>query len=68
MTEDSIETRVKKFHLLQLPGQPQMMHMGTSYLVHDMWKEIERLQAFIQGCAVCKETWDEEKKKEMKNA
>lgn len=42
-----IKTRVEQFNRLELPGQPRMMHMGTSYLVNDMWKELERLRKAI---------------------
>lgn len=41
---DDLKSRVDQFHRLQLPGQPLMMHMGTSYLVNDLWKEIEKLR------------------------
>jgi hypothetical protein len=34
-----------KFKSLQLPGQPQGMHMGTSYLVSDLMKAVEELWA-----------------------
>jgi hypothetical protein len=39
-----LETRVRQFSMLQLPGQPQGMHMGTSYLVNDLWAEVKRLE------------------------
>ena len=38
-----LEDRINKFHMLQLPGQPMGMHMGTSYLVNDLWHEFERV-------------------------
>jgi hypothetical protein len=41
---DDLRTRVDQFQMLKLPGQPQMMHMGTSYLVGDLWRAIKRLQ------------------------
>ena len=44
MTDD-LRERVRAFERLELPGQPQGMHMGTSYLVSDLWQEIERLRA-----------------------
>lgn len=37
-----LNDRVTKFHLLELPGQPMGMHMGTSYLVNDLWRELQR--------------------------
>lgn len=42
---DELEERVKKFNSLQLPGQPMSMHMGTSYLVNDLWREVQRLRS-----------------------
>lgn len=42
---DPLEERVDQFNSLSLPGQPVMMHMGTSYLVNDLWKEIKRLRS-----------------------
>jgi hypothetical protein len=44
MTDD-LEERVQKFNAMILPGQMQMMHMGTSYLVNDLWREVKRLRA-----------------------
>jgi len=41
---DNLEERVHKFNALQLPGQPIGMHMGTSYLVNDLWREVKRLR------------------------
>lgn len=41
---DELEERVRKFNSLQLPGQPMTMHMGTSYLVNDLWREVRRLR------------------------
>lgn len=42
---DELEKRVQQFNSLSLPGQPMGMHMGTSYLVNDLWREIQRLRA-----------------------
>jgi hypothetical protein len=51
--EESLEDRVNKFNALELPGQPKMMHMGTSYLVNDLWREVkqltERLDVFLHA-------------------
>jgi hypothetical protein len=44
MTDD-LETRVRQFELMELPGQPMMMHVGTSTLVADLWREVKRLRA-----------------------
>ena len=41
---DELQERVLKFTMLQLPGQPQSMHMGTAYLVDDLWSEVRRLR------------------------
>jgi len=38
-----LKERIDKFMLLQLPGQPMAMHMGTSYLVNDLWRELQRV-------------------------
>lgn len=38
---DDLSERVKKFNTLALPGQSPMMHMGTNYLVNDLWREVE---------------------------
>ena len=55
MTYD-LKDRVEKFLCLELPGQPMGMHMGTFYLVQDLWKEVKerradvaRLQDIVQG-------------------
>ncbi len=37
---DDLKNRVNKFGALELPGQPQGMHMGTSYLVGDLWRMV----------------------------
>ena len=41
---EDLEERVLQFNTLQLPGQPMAMHMGTSYLVNDLWAEVKRLR------------------------
>ena len=43
-----LETRIRQFQMLQLPGQPQGMHMGTSYLVNDLWTEVKRLRGLLE--------------------
>ena len=45
--EMTLKERVEAFATMQLPGQPPMMHMGTSYLVNDLWREIQRLNAAL---------------------
>lgn len=42
---DNLSERVEQFRCLELPGQPMSMHMGTSYLISDLWKEVERVTA-----------------------
>jgi len=39
-----LEKRVNQFNMLQLPGQPIGVHMGTSYLISDLWRELQTLQ------------------------
>jgi hypothetical protein len=40
----SLKERVNQFNTLSLPGQPSGVHMGTSYLVNDLWKKILELE------------------------
>ena len=47
MKED-LEKRVLQFNSMQLPGQPMGMHMGTSYLVNDLWREVNGLKKALQ--------------------
>lgn len=44
-TEADLMERVKLFNLMQLPGQIQMMHMGTSYLVNDLARAVRTAEA-----------------------
>ena len=46
--EISLEERVRLFRTLRLPGQGLSMHMGTAYLVGDLWKRIEELEADLK--------------------
>lgn len=48
---DELEERVHKFNSLSLPGQPMGMHMGTSYLVNDLWREVQRLRGLTMRAA-----------------
>ena len=65
-----LENRVSKFNGLALPGQPHSMHMATSYLVNDLWREVrdladeldaarEEIERYAVGvCEVCQhERW-----------
>ena len=38
---ENLRLRVNQFHMLQLPGQPYGMHMGTCYLVNDLLRTLE---------------------------
>ena len=38
-----LEKRVWQFNTMALPGQPMVMHMGTNYLVNDLWRELKQL-------------------------
>jgi len=53
---NDLEERVYKFQTGELPGQPMSMHMGTSYLVNDLWQEIKRLRR-IETIAKDVNTW-----------
>lgn len=44
-TLDDLKERVNAFSTLSLPGQMPMMHMGTSYLVNDLWKAVRTITA-----------------------
>lgn len=38
-----LNKRVEDFMLLSLPGQPKIMHVGTSSLVNDLWITVKDL-------------------------
>lgn len=42
---DDLEQRIEQYQCFELPGQPMTAHMGTSYLINDLWKEVNRLRA-----------------------
>lgn len=46
---EDLKRRIVKFHLLQLPGQPQAVHMGTSILITQMFEYIKHLRAELEG-------------------
>ena len=48
---EELKDRVIKFKCIELPGQPMMMHMGTSYLVNDLWSALERQEKEIEAQA-----------------
>ena len=39
---NDLEKRSHSFFVLELPGQPIGMHMGTSYLVTDLLEELRK--------------------------
>jgi len=43
--EETLDERVTQFTMMKLPGQPMSMHMGTSYLVNDLHKEVKQLRS-----------------------
>lgn len=42
-----LDERVCQFGHMGLPGQPMMMHMGTSRLVNDLHAELKRVRAQV---------------------
>jgi len=48
---DDLKNRVENFNCLELPGQPMGMHMGTSQLVNDLWREVLRLRQLADESA-----------------
>ena len=44
-TVEELSALVLKFDMLELPGQPKAMHMGTANLVHDLLKKARELEA-----------------------
>lgn len=62
MQIEILRQRVSDFNALRLPGQPQAAHMGTVYLVNDLWNKIQELQAKLsaqQAVAADRATSDE---------
>lgn len=41
----SLDRRVSQFNQLLLPGQPPTMHMGTMYLVSDLYNDLRTVRA-----------------------
>lgn len=48
MADDKLEEQVLLFQLGKLPGQPLGAHMGTVYLVTNLWIEVQRLRKLLQ--------------------
>lgn len=39
----ALKERKMQFDMLELPGQPMGMHMGTAYLMGDLMRMVEKL-------------------------
>ena len=46
--DNDLNKRVEQFNRLELPGQPRFMHLGTDYLVNDLWSEVQKLRKHIK--------------------
>lgn len=57
---NDLEQRVQQYRTFELPGQPMATHMGTSYLINDLWKEVERLRAELDAARRTAEYWKAE--------
>jgi hypothetical protein len=44
----NLDERVLAYTCLELPGQPPFVHMGTSYLIHDLHKEVKELKSLLK--------------------
>lgn len=44
---EDLKDRYEKWQRMELPGQPPAMHMGTCYLMNDLWHEIQRLRELL---------------------
>jgi hypothetical protein len=53
MSEDDLKERVEQFNRGTLPGQPISVHMGITYLVNDLWREVLRLREDLSSGAQC---------------
>lgn len=47
-SKHTLAERVEQFNCMELPGQPMMMHMGTSYLVNDLWRSHREMQETLR--------------------
>ena len=50
-SHESLHDRVMAFKCYELPGQPMSCHMGTSYLVNDLWEEVKKLRELLLQAA-----------------
>lgn len=59
----TLSDRVAAFDMMSLPGQPRIMHVGTSRLIHDLWKLAqERNRLLVLATKHCPEShydWEE---------
>lgn len=53
---DDLNERVMTFKMMKLPGQPQMMHIGTLELVADLAHEVAKLGLALALCRENNET------------
>ena len=49
LTDEDLKERVDQFRTMSLPGQSMGMHMGTAYLVADLWTTIESKNAMLEA-------------------
>ena len=57
-----LSERVRQFNGMELPGQVGATHIGTQYLVNDLWREVQRLQQekqFVTKQSRSRLTWFE---------
>lgn len=45
----ALKERKMKFDMLELPGQPFGMHMGTAYLMGDLMRMVEKLAEALKN-------------------
>lgn len=45
---EELQNRVNAYSLLELPGQPMMVHMGTSHLINDLMSAVKELAEEIE--------------------
>ena len=48
---ETLHDRVMAFKCYELPGQPMVCHMGTNYLVNDLWEEVVKLRSALKQLA-----------------
>ena len=50
---DDLKERVRQYNLMQLPGQPMVMHMGTAYLIQDLARHLATAEKLLRKAAGC---------------